>query len=384
MKSEKIDASAQAIEKAKEMQKKMIDLFNQLNGEHKSIQDLIRTDLQATGKWDNEQIEVIISNLQKGITSYRTQRNSVNEGYEALSLEQLEETLRSVPEEQHKNKLIAALSILTFIKDTGSDLTELRNKWEMMDEAALKDLVVGYANKNETYNNVIEQLKEGIEDLNLSELDIPKQFGEMSEDYKLYVATQIFIEADDLSMQNLESQAQAIGASSAAAVDIAYETARLQNGEISEATWHSVVKGILAVLAVCALSLVLLFTTIDLLMNIVLLFTAIFGFSALSIFIAMILGYAFAAGFIYLLYRGFEELDGDIIEEIDSAVEKCLCKIDEWIEKIKAKVLDIWDRFREKMSSPEKPVVEDGPITNTGDDNRVGVQPNRNPTTVPA
>ena len=183
MKSEKIDASAQAIEKAKEMQKKMIDLFNQLNGEHKSIQDLIRTDLQATGKWDNEQIEVIISNLQKGITSYQTQRNSVNEGYEALSLEQLEETLRSVPEEQHKNKLIAALSILTFIKDTGSDLTELRNKWEMMDEAALKDLVVGYANKNETYNNVIEQLKEGIEDLNLSELDIPKQFGEMSEDY---------------------------------------------------------------------------------------------------------------------------------------------------------------------------------------------------------
>jgi len=357
MKDERIETSAQAIAKAKEMQQKMVDLFNRVKDENTSIQDIVRADLQAANRWDDEHVESIIANLQKGIATYQAMRNENKESY-TLTLEQLEEMLKDVPAEQQKDKLIATLSVLAFIEDTGSDITKLHNDCDVMSLEALKDLVVSRVNKDETYSDVIERLKEDIESFELSELQLPEQYGELSEDYKLYVAVQSFLEADDIKEDNLEAQAQAIGSTSAAAVDIAYETARWQNGEISEKTWHTVVKSILAILAICVITVILLLTAVDLLLNVLLLFTAIFGFGALSVFTAMILGYAFAAAFIYLLYKGFEAADSGVLEDIDAFLEKCFCKIDEWIANAKKAVPEFLKKIRERIA--KQPVVPEG------------------------
>ena len=348
MKNESVEASAQAIAKAEEMRKKMIELFNRVEAENLSIQEIVRSDLQATGKWNNEQIEKIVTNLQKGIQTYKERSSQ-----EGLSPEQLDELLKDKSAEYQKERLIAALSIMAFIEDTNSDLTQLRNEWEMMSVEALKDKVIAHVNKSETYNNVIDQLKEGMENFDSSPSGMQVQYGELSEDYKLYVAAQIFIEADDINIEELETQAQMIGATSAAAVDVAYETARWQNGEISEKTWHAIVKGILVVLAVCIISLIAILTSVDLLLNVVLWFTAIFGFSGLSVFLAMILGYAVAGMFLYLLYKGFETSDSGVVEDIDAFIGKCCCKVDEWLEKARVKMSDVWENLKKKLAGQE-------------------------------
>ena len=351
MKRDGIEASAETLAKAKEIQERLNELFKRVDNEKISLQEIVRDDLLKTGKWDQDQVNVIIENLQKGIETYQTQRIRVNDEEQDFTLEQLEELLANIPEEEQKDKLIAALYILSFVKDTNSDLTQLRNDWDIMGLDALKDLVVANINKDATYDNVVNLLKESIGNPELSSLNLPEKFGELSDDYKLYVAAQIFIEADNIDAQNLEGQAQAIGASSAAGVDIAYETMRWQNGEISEPAWHSIVKTILAVLAFCTISIILLYTSVDLLLNVFLLFTAIFGFNAITVFLGIILGYAFVAGVLYLLYQGFNESDGEIIEDIDAFLEKCLCKIDEWIEKIKEKVSNLLEQLKEKLSA---------------------------------
>ena len=348
------------IAKAKEIQEKMVEVFNRMSNEHKSLQDIIREDLQKTGKWDLDQINTIIENLQRGIESYHTQRNQSANTNDVLTLEQLEEILSTVPVEQQKDKLIAILSIFTFVQDTDADITKLSNDWELMSIDALKDLIVAHANKNDIYDNVINQLKDNIIELNLSNLNMPEQFCAISDDYKLYVATQIFIEADHLDAQNIEQQAQSIGATSAAAVDIARETMRWQNGEISEKTWHSIVKVILAVLAVCVISLILLFVATELLLSIFSLFTAIFGFSMISVIIGLILGYAFFAGFLFLLYKGFDAVvDDDLMENMDASLETFLCKIDKWITKVKEKCSEIWKKLQVRFIGKDEQIGED-------------------------
>ena len=348
------------IAKAKEIQAKMIELFNRMSDENKSLQDIVREDLQKTGKWDQNQINTIIENLQRGIGAYHTQRNQYADTKEVLSIEQLEEILSTVPSEQQKEKLIAILSILTFVQDTNADLTKLKNDWELLSVEALKNLIVAQANKNDAYDNVINQLKDNIIGLNISNLNLPEQFGAISDDYKLYVAAQIFIEADHLDAQNIEQQTQSIGATSAAAVDIARETMRWQNGEISEKTWHSIVKVILAVLAVCVISLILLFVATELLLSIFSLFTAVFGFSMISVIIGLILGYAFFAGFLFSLYKGFDAVvDDDLMENMDASLETFLCKIDNWITKVKEKCSEIWKKLQVRFIGKDEQIGED-------------------------
>ena len=350
MKKETIEASAVAVAKAKEIQQKMVDLFKKVKNENKSILTIVQEDLQETQRWNSEQIEIVIDNLRKGIQMYNTQRQSNNVGDETLSLEDLNKALEGMSDEQQKEKLIAALSILYYVKDTGADLKNLRNDWEVMSIDALKDLIVEYTNKEDTYGAIINQMKDGLEMLDLSAIDLPEQFGEMTDDYKLYVAAQIFIGADNIDEESLAEQSQAIGASSAAAVDIVHETMRLQNNEISEKTWHTVVKGILAALMACVIFCLFLFTSVDIMLNVFFLFTAVFGYSFISVLLGMILGYALVAGVLYILYQGIEAMDGEIIEDIDTSIEQFLCKVDEWIASFTEKVSEVWEELKNKYA----------------------------------
>ena len=135
---------------------------------------------------------------------------------------------------------------------------------------------------------------------------------------------------------------------------------RWQNGEISEKTWHSIVKVILAVLAVCVISLILLFVATELLLSIFSLFTAIFGFSMISVIIGLILGYAFFAGFLFLLYKGFDAVvDDDLMENMDASLETFLCKIDKWITKVKEKCSEIWKKLQVRFIGKDEQIGED-------------------------
>ena len=76
--------------------------------------------------------------------------------------------------------------------------------------------------------------------------------------------------------------------------------------------------------------------------------------------IGLILGYAFFAGFLFLLYKGFDAVvDDDLMENMDASLETFLCKIDKWITKVKEKCSEIWKKLQVRFIGKDEQIGED-------------------------
>ena len=376
MSNNQVNASEQAMLKAKEIRARLSELHERVKNEGTSVQDIVLSDLKSKGL-SEEQVAFVISGLKEGIQQYESQKKASEEG-DVLTEETLTAQLEGMEEVQQKEKLINVLLMLSYLANTGENLKELRTSYDVKTIADLKAEVVEKANSI-SYKEILEMLHGCTEIVSDSDSEFFENFGELSADYKLYVAAQVYLEADKMDDKDAKSQLNAIGATSAAAVDIVRATISLESGEMSEPMWHTIVKGILLILTTVLISTLLAMTIVDSVMNVFILFTALFGFSGVTAFLGMVLGFAFGGGLMWVLYQAFDSMETDSIAEMDEILERWMSKIDEWFAMCKERVIAWYNEWR---TTPEKVVEtpsvetdETGKVVNPSG-NQVVVQPN--------
>lgn len=375
------NASEQAMVKAKEIRAKLTNLYERVKNEEVGVRDIILAELQDKGL-SEEKAQFIISELQEGIASYEAQK-SASEEHAILTEESLSLQLEGMPADKQKEKLIQVLLILSFLANTDEDLKVLRTTLDVKSIEELKTEVIENAAKI-SYKDILDMLHGCTDIVSDSDREFFENFGELSNDYKLYVATQVYLEADKIDAKDEKAQLNAIGATSAAAVDVVRATISLEGGEMSEPMWHSVVKGILVVLTTVLIATLLSLTIVDSVMNVFILFTALFGFTGITAFIGMVLGFAFGGGLIWLLYRAFDSIESDGIEEIDKVLERWMTKIDEWIIQCKEYILAQFEQWKESRQSTDTTktetieTIEKPQVVTTGENTVI----NPNPVTV--
>lgn len=368
MSNNQANASEQAMLKAKEIRARLSELHERVKNEGTSVQDIVLSDLKCKG-FSEEQAAFVISGLKEGIQQYESQKKVSEEGA-VLTEESLTAQLEGMAEVQQKEKLINVLLILSYLANTGENLKELRTFYDVKSIAELKAEVVLKAGSI-SFKEMLEMLHGCTEIVSDSDREFFENFGELSADYKLYVATQVYLEADKMDDKDGKLQLNAIGATSAAAVDIVRATISLEGGEISEPMWHTIVKGILLILTTVLISTLLAMTIVDSVMNVFILFTALFGFSGVTAFLGMVLGFAFGGGLMWVLYQAFDSMETDGIAEMDDVLERWMSKIDEWFAMCKGRVITWYNEWR---STPENAVETPSAETVTTE-NQI-IQPN--------
>lgn len=307
---------------------------------------------------EKDYAEQVLKDIKKGIEDFSEQHAAFQKKEAKYFDEYISDLLKNKEDTEKESFLIHALIALNGISAINQG-TELSEEWfnsevnsysgkptcDLIKDLSAKlsnvsdfSLIIDEAGKNLELGNKEnkKRIKELCEKVNLS-----------SEKYMLITALSLYMAQRDGKLEVLAVNkdgdstvinAELIGSTAAAAIEILRTTERLSNGEITLSKWQSIVKGICGVLFTIILYSCVAILSLAVILPVVLSLLSLLGGGVFAAFVSVALGIYLA----FVLSDYGDKAAQWLCELIDEPFEKFLIKVTDAVKSIVAKIKAYW------------------------------------------